>query len=207
MALVSERQKTGAPAEASQAALGKWLVFTLATFVVFLAVAAAMPRIYRTLEPSFLNPVAASGEPWIIRNDEMGEGHFGASRSRNRLHDGIDIEAPLDYPVRSAKSGRVSYAAKKGGYGNFVRVEHLDGLNTRYAHLSRTMVKKGSWIRQGDVVGRVGKTGNADSSDITPHLHFEIRHRGDSLDPTALLMPFEPEGPPGTKSPQEKGLP
>ncbi len=85
------------------------------------------------------------------------------------FHRGIDIAAPTGTPVKAAKSGIVTYAAKMGSYGNVVFIDHGDGFSTRYAHLSAFKCEVGDEVRMGDVIGLVGSTGNSTG----PHLHFE----------------------------------
>jgi murein DD-endopeptidase MepM/ murein hydrolase activator NlpD len=108
---------------------------------------------------------------------------FGARRAAagggSRAHAGVDLAAPLGSPVTAALPGRVSMAGWAGGYGNLVVVEHGNGLETRYAHLSSIRVVPGQQIRQGELVGLVGSTGHSTG----PHLHYEIRQNGRPLNP------------------------
>lgn len=89
-----------------------------------------------------------------------------------RFHSGTDLGAPTGTPVLATKDGEVSVAEYLGGYGNTVILRHEDGTQeTRYAHLSQILVDTGEKVKQGDVVGLVGSTGNSTG----PHLHFELR--------------------------------
>lgn len=109
---------------------------------------------------------------------------FGAPRSHGqRRHLGIDIAAPRGTPVRAARNGRVVSTETRSGYGRTVVIEHDEGFSTLYAHLSRVTADNGRRVRAGDVIGRVGTTGNANGA----HLHFEIRHRGRPVDPRLFL--------------------
>ena len=101
----------------------------------------------------------------------------------NRFHAGIDIPAPKGTPVGSAADGRVVIAARGGGFGKFVVVEHADGVTTRYAHLSRITVRVGQYVKTRATVGLVGATGEASG----PHLHFEVLVRGANVDPLSAL--------------------
>jgi len=101
-----------------------------------------------------------------------------------RFHAGIDIAAPSGAPVRSAGAGVVVRAGSASGYGNLVIVAHGDGLQTRYAHLSRIHVAPGQVVAAGERVGRVGQSGRATG----PHLHFEVRQDGEPVDPKELLL-------------------
>jgi len=101
-------------------------------------------------------------------------------------HTGIDYAAAYGTPVRATADGSVSHAAVRGGYGNMVEVQHPNGYATRYAHLSRIGVRPYQLVRQGDVIGWVGATGLATG----PHLHYEVRRKGQPVDP-ALAMAYE----------------
>jgi murein DD-endopeptidase MepM/ murein hydrolase activator NlpD len=97
---------------------------------------------------------------------------FGQSGAHwTTIHTGVDLAAPIGRPVLAAAGGHVSYAGWDGSYGQIVEITHPDGTRTWYAHLSATTVLEGAAIVAGDVIGRVGMTGNATG----PHLHFEVR--------------------------------
>jgi len=89
----------------------------------------------------------------------------------------------------AAKSGRVVFAGRDNGYGNIIEIRHPDGLWTRYAHLSELFVREGDWVTQRQAIGKSGKTGNASNPKISPHLHFEIRGKGQALNPVVFLDP------------------
>lgn len=96
-------------------------------------------------------------------------------------HAGIDIALPSGAPVPVGASGVVVFAGKKGGYGNQVVVQHSDGTTSSYSHLSKIGVEQGEQVSQGEVVGKVGATGNATG----PHLHLERRDRqGRAVNPS-----------------------
>jgi len=108
---------------------------------------------------------------------------FGASRSGGlRRHKGIDIGTPDYVPVRSSALGIVAWAGHRGKYGNVVYVRHLNGYETRYAHLSRIHVRYGQIVNQSTVLGLTGQTGNSTS----PHLHYEVRRYGRALNPVTM---------------------
>ncbi len=100
-----------------------------------------------------------------------------------RLHTGVDIAAGTGAPVRAAESGRVTSAGWNGGYGLTVDVYHGDGVVTRYAHLSRIEVRVGQRVERGQLLGRVGSTGNTTG----PHLHFEVLVNGQPVNPARFL--------------------
>ena len=96
-----------------------------------------------------------------------------------RLHAGVDIGAQYGASVTAAASGSVTVATYSSSYGNYVMIYHADGSSTVYAHMSSLAVSAGQYVNQGDVIGYVGSTGNSTG----PHLHFEVRINGSTVDP------------------------
>ena len=123
----------------------------------------------------------------IIRNDKGGDGLFASSRSGMRIHKGIDLLADEGKPVLTAKSGKVVSATQNRGMGKYVIIRHRNNIITIYGHLSEIFVRKNDYLRQGQVIGSVGRTGNARYRGILPHLHFEIRKNGIPQDPLEYL--------------------
>tara|TARA_R100000654_G_scaffold1887_2_gene6990 strand:+ start:707 stop:1234 length:528 start_codon:yes stop_codon:yes gene_type:complete len=109
----------------------------------------------------------------------------GHGYRNGRIHHGLDISHNNRDTVKSSWLGRVRYAKKgyNGGYGYLVIVRHLNQLETYYAHLRELLVEEGDWIPQGCPVGIVGSTGNS----LGPHLHYEIRYEGLSIDPEDVI--------------------
>jgi murein DD-endopeptidase MepM/ murein hydrolase activator NlpD len=102
----------------------------------------------------------------------------------NSMHTGVDYPAAEGTGVAAAGRGCVqSIGYDSGGYGNLVVIEHRAGMTSWYAHLSRISVSPGQCLVAGNVIGRVGSTGNATG----PHLHFELRLRGAAIDPLSGL--------------------
>ncbi|MDH4479832.1 MAG: M23 family metallopeptidase [Rhodoferax sp.] len=99
------------------------------------------------------------------------------------MHDGLDFPAVVGTPVYSAAGGVVVSQELHPQYGNMVEVDHGDSLLTRYAHLSRSVVKKGDLIKRGQKIAEVGNTGRSTG----PHLHFEVLVRGVAQDPQKFL--------------------
>lgn len=125
----------------------------------------------------------------FVRCDEMGDGFFGSQRNGNRVHEGLDLLARLGEPVKACRSGQVTVSTEqKNGMGKYIVVKHPGNVATLYGHLSQIYVSKNSFVRQGQVIGRVGKTGNANHRDIQPHLHFEVRENGVAQDPLEYLQ-------------------
>lgn len=94
---------------------------------------------------------------------------------RRLFHSGIDLLAPVGTSVLAAGSGTVVYVGQEESYGILVIINHSDVRQTRYAHLSRVLVKIGQQVKTGDVIGAVGTTGEPDLQ--VPHLHFEVRYK------------------------------
>lgn len=99
------------------------------------------------------------------------------------LHPGIDIGAGMGTPIHAAATGRVLVASYSGGYGNLVVLDNGRGIATAYAHQSRIAVSVGQQVSQGQVIGYVGSTGFSTG----PHLHFEVRVDGSTVDPMGYL--------------------
>lgn len=109
---------------------------------------------------------------------------FGPRRSR--YHYGIDVKLATGDPVKCAFSGKVRIAKYSRSYGNTVVVRHHNGLETLYAHLSEINVKPGDEVLIGDTLGLGGSTGRSTG----PHLHFEVRYKGEPINP-GVLIDFE----------------
>lgn len=99
-----------------------------------------------------------------------------------QFHSGIDIGAGEGTPVLAAGAGEVVQAGWNGGYGNSVTLDHGNGLETLYGHLSQVLVQVGQMVSQLEKIGLVGSTGNSTG----PHLHFEISQGGSVIDPGAI---------------------
>ena len=99
---------------------------------------------------------------------------------RYQNHEGIDFRASTGTRVYASQAGRVIFAGRRGGYGKLVGIEHADDFTTWYGHLSRIRVRVGQTVTKGKVIGLSGNTGISTG----PHLHFEIRYKGRSENPT-----------------------
>jgi murein DD-endopeptidase MepM/ murein hydrolase activator NlpD len=99
------------------------------------------------------------------------------------IHTGVDLRGDMGEPAHVTASGKVTIAGWSGGYGNMVEVDHLNGLSTRYGHLSKILVKVGQHVTLGQVVGLIGSTGRSTG----PHLHYETRVNDTAVDPQKFL--------------------
>ncbi len=106
-----------------------------------------------------------------------------------RAHKGVDYAARRGTPVRASGDGTVTFAGKKGGYGNAIFIRHYKIYETVYGHLHRFAkgMRKGAKVVQGQVIGYVGSTGLATG----PHLHYEFRVRGKHKDPLSTAVPVQ----------------
>jgi murein DD-endopeptidase MepM/ murein hydrolase activator NlpD len=126
----------------------------------------------------FIWPVAgALTSPFGERDHVMGGG--GA-----RFHAGVDLAVPVGTPVRAAQEGLVVFAGYNGAYGKVVKLDHLNGYSTLYAHNSRIVVHVGQKVRVRQVICLSGNTGRSTG----PHLHFEVHKDGWPVDPLPYLQ-------------------
>lgn len=114
-------------------------------------------------------------------------GRYHPILQRIRAHKGVDMAAPTGTKIRAAGDAVVAFSGWKGGYGRVVILKHARGIKTVYGHLSRFAknLKKGRSIKQGQVIGYVGKSGMATG----PHLHYEFLKNGKHLDPMKVALP------------------
>lgn len=118
---------------------------------------------------------------WPVDRARMTRGFLPKKR---RPHLGIDLAAPRGTPILASQAGTVIYAGREfKGYGKMVLIESGDGWATLYAHFDKILVAEGQRVRQGEVVGAMGRTGRATGV----HLHFEIRQDRGPIDPLPLL--------------------
>jgi len=138
------------------------------------AAVSRLPRVRLSVD-TFIAPVhgrVSSGFGWRT-----------LSVNGNHFHAGVDLAVPMGTPVHAARDGTVVLARWDGTYGNVVFLDHGDGSQTRYAHMSRIAVTLGEQVRQGDVLGYAGSTG----ASTGPHVHFELRFDGRAVDPLQYL--------------------
>jgi len=113
--------------------------------------------------------------------------HFGVRTdpftAKKAIHRGVDIANRLGAPVLSGSRGIVIYAGKRKDYGYLVEIDHGYGFRTRYAHMSALNVAVGDIVEANKMVGRVGSSGRSTG----PHLHYEVRRNGKTLDPETFL--------------------
>ncbi len=102
-----------------------------------------------------------------------------------RAHLGVDFAAPTGRQVNATADGKVIHKGRKGGYGKTIMIQHKNGFKSLYAHLNsyNSKIKVGSYVKQGDYIGRVGSTGRSTG----PHLHFGLYKNGRAVDPLKTI--------------------
>jgi murein DD-endopeptidase MepM/ murein hydrolase activator NlpD len=100
------------------------------------------------------------------------------------FHKGVDITAPTGTPIRATADGIVIFAQMENGFGRLIKIDHGNGVETYYAHLSRFYVQAGQDIRRGELIGAVGTSGRV----TAPHLHYEVRLGGVAVNPYRYLV-------------------
>jgi murein DD-endopeptidase MepM/ murein hydrolase activator NlpD len=126
-------------------------------------------------------------EGWPLRNGGVVTSKFGFRRhpitGRRSMHMGIDIAAKRGTEIVAMADGLVIFSGRKSGYGNIVELRHPNGLETRYAHNERNLVREGDLIKKGQVIAKLGSTGRSTG----PHVHFEVRKNGEAVNPMRYL--------------------
>jgi murein DD-endopeptidase MepM/ murein hydrolase activator NlpD len=106
-------------------------------------------------------------------------------RGRAAMHAGIDLAGPIGTPIYATADGIVQRSEyNNGGYGNLVELDHGHGIQTRYGHLSKSMVVAGQKVKRGDMIALMGSTGRSTGS----HLHYEVRIDGKAVNPVPFLQ-------------------
>lgn len=102
-----------------------------------------------------------------------------------RPHKGTDFAAPINTPIMATANGTVTESRRRGGNGKYVKIRHNDTYSTQYLHMSKQAVKKGQFVKQGDVIGYVGMTGNTGG----PHVCYRFWKNGKQVDPFKQKLP------------------
>jgi murein DD-endopeptidase MepM/ murein hydrolase activator NlpD len=105
-------------------------------------------------------------------------------RGRAAMHAGIDLAGPVGTPIYATADGTVGRSEWANGYGNLVEIEHGRGIQTRYGHLSRSLVSAGQRVKRGDMIAMMGSTGRSTGS----HLHYEVRIDGKAVNPIPFMQ-------------------
>lgn len=143
----------------------------------------------------FYDPDGETGKRFLTRRPLQGGGRL-ASRfggrvhpifKSRRMHTGVDLASKSGTPIYASGDGVIEKAQWVSGYGKYIEIKHVNGFETGYGHQSRFAdgMKPGVRVRQGQVIGYVGSTGNSTG----PHLHFEIKVNGRFVDPLSVKLP------------------
>jgi murein DD-endopeptidase MepM/ murein hydrolase activator NlpD len=100
------------------------------------------------------------------------------------MHAGIDLAAPLGTPIYATADAMVERSEWANGYGNLIELNHGRGIQTRYGHLSRSLVKAGQRVKRGQLIAHMGSTGRSTGS----HLHYEVRIDGKAVNPIPFMQ-------------------
>ena len=139
----------------------------------------------KVLQQSVLKEMLPNSSPVSVAYNSSSYGwRIDPFTGQKAFHEGLDFSAEIGTPIRAAADGIVTLAEVSGGYGNMVKVDHGSGLETRYGHASKLLVKVGERVVKGQEIALVGSTGRSTG----PHLHYEIRLNGDALDPRQYLQ-------------------
>tara|TARA_X000000950_G_scaffold289063_1_gene409467 strand:- start:58 stop:1377 length:1320 start_codon:yes stop_codon:yes gene_type:complete len=98
---------------------------------------------------------------------------------KKQMHKGIDMAGTWQEEVRSASHGIVEFSGRHGSFGNVIKIKHKHGVQTVYGHLHKLMVKKGEYVQQGQIIGKMGATGRVAGA----HLHYEIKVNNKQVNP------------------------
>jgi murein DD-endopeptidase MepM/ murein hydrolase activator NlpD len=104
-------------------------------------------------------------------------------RGRAAMHAGVDLAGPRGTPIYATADGIVGRSQWVSGYGNLVEINHGSGIQTRYGHLSRSMVRAGEPVRRGQLIALMGSTGRSTGN----HLHYEVRIAGKAVNPVPFM--------------------
>ena len=104
--------------------------------------------------------------------------------NRKEFHNGLDIAGREGTPIIASADGVIASASKTYGFGNIITVKHGYGLKTRYAHLSKFLVKKGQYVKRGEKIALMGNTGRS----TAPHLHYEVHLNGVPVNPLRYIL-------------------
>lgn len=149
----------------------------------------------------YYGPDGTSGKRFLLRRPVENGGRLSSRYGyrthpifkTRRLHSGVDLAAPSGTPIYAGGDGKIDIAGWTGGYGRYVAIDHVNGFRTTYAHMSRIApgIRPGARVRQGQLIGFVGSTGNSTGN----HLHYEMLVNGRTVDPLSIKLPRDKQLP------------
>ncbi len=149
----------------------------LLLFSIYTAQAALKARPNVPGHLTFVHPTASTrvGSPFGFR--------YHPTKHRRILHSGVDFSGKRGEKVVASTGGRVIFSGRNGAYGLMIDIDAGNGIVLRYAHLDKLAVKKSTIVRQGQYIGKIGRTGRV----TAPHLHFEVRVHNKPVNPLKYL--------------------
>lgn len=120
--------------------------------------------------------------------------------NRVKAHKGTDFAAPVGTEILATADGRIIESRRKGGNGNYVKIRHNSTYSTQYLHMKKRLVKVGQYVKQGDVIGQVGMTGNTSG----PHVCYRFWKNGRQVDPFKQKLPAGKSVPKSQKTKYEQ---
>lgn len=124
---------------------------------------------------------ASTADAQVTSNFGMRGDPFHGGR---RMHAGMDMGGRVGMPIYATGDGYVRRSRWAGGYGNLVEIDHGFGYQTRFGHLSRSLVQEGQFVRRGQMIALMGSTGRSTG----PHLHYEVRIGGRPVEPSRFMQ-------------------
>jgi len=146
----------------------------------------ADPNNLDLLWPVETRTISSAWGPRVRRTSTVVKTPNGKKRvykTYNSVHKGVDLTAPLGHSIFAAMDGRIISVGRDRKLGNFVKIEHGNGVETVYGHNSANLVKVGDLVRRGQIIARVGNTGHSTG----PHVHFEVKINGLQVNPSPWL--------------------
>lgn len=135
----------------------------------------------RDLVRSKIPSIRPTDTGWVSSRFGLREDPF---TGKQRFHRGLDFSVPTGTDVRVTAAGVVSVVQQQRGLGKVIKVDHGNGVVTVYAHLDKVLIKKGTKVERGQVIAKSGNTGRS----TAPHLHYEIRVQGRSVNPISYIL-------------------
>jgi murein DD-endopeptidase MepM/ murein hydrolase activator NlpD len=140
-------------------------------------------HLYKDIERLSNTPSIMPTTGWL--SSEFSRARFHPILHLTRPHEGIDLAAPYGTPVVAPAAGVVERVTVQTGYGNVLEIDHGNGVETKYAHLSRIDVRVGQHVTRGQPIAAVGNSGLSTG----PHLHYEVHVNGKVVDPLTYVLP------------------
>ena len=140
-------------------------------------------RLSKNVERLASTPSIMPTTGWL--SSEFSRSRFHPILHKARPHEGIDLAAPYGTPVVAPASGTVERITTQNGYGLVLEIDHGNGVETKYAHLSRVLVHVGQRVTRGEPIAAIGNSGLSTG----PHLHYEVHVNGKVVDPLTYVLP------------------